>query len=276
MRDTDPENGSKDVVRRCSGGLTCPAQAKERLKHFVSRNALDIEGLGDKQIEVFFDDGRIKQPADIFTLAKRDSRSIKKLAEQKGFGQKSVEKLWAAIDARRTVPLDRFIFALGIRHIGEGTARDLSKAYGTFEAFRAGVEAAVAGGRDSEAYHDIDNIEGIGETVVDALAAFFGEEHNQRALDDLLAHITVAPYARVAVSKSPVTGKTVVFTGTLTRISRNEAKAQAERLGAKVAGSVSKKTDYVVAGEDAGSKLTKARELGVAVLSEEEWLQLVG
>ena len=276
VRDTDPENGSKDVVRRCSGGLTCPAQAKERLKHFVSRNALDIEGLGDKQIEVFFDDGRIKQPADIFTLAKRDSRSIKKLAEQKGFGQKSVEKLWAAIDARRTVPLDRFIFALGIRHIGEGTARDLSKAYGTFEAFRAGVEAAVAGGRDSEAYHDIDNIEGIGETVVDALAAFFGEEHNQRALDDLLAHITVAPYARVAVSKSPVTGKTVVFTGTLTRISRNEAKAQAERLGAKVAGSVSKKTDYVVAGEDAGSKLTKARELGVAVLSEEEWLQLVG
>ena len=276
LRDCDPESGSTDVVRRCSGGLTCPAQAKERLKHFVSRNALDIEGLGDKQIEAFFDDGRIKQPADIFTLAGNDKRSMKKLAEQKGFGQKSVDKLWAAIDARRTVPLDRFIFALGIRHIGEGTARDLSKAYGTFEAFRAGVEAAVAGGRDSEAYHDIDNIEGIGEAVVDALIGFFGEEHNQRALDDLLAHITVAPYARAAVSKSAVTGKTVVFTGTLTRISRNEAKAQAERLGAKVAGSVSKKTDYVVAGEDAGSKLSKARELGVAVLSEEEWLQLVG
>ncbi len=276
VRDADPESGTTDVVRRCTGGLTCPAQVKERLKHFVSRNALDIEGLGDKQIEAFYDDGRIKQPADIFTLAERDKRSLKKLADQKGFGQKSVEKLWAAIDARRTVPLDRFIFALGIRHIGEGTARDLSKAYGTFEALRAGVEAAVAGGRDSEAYHDIDNIEGIGETVVDALIAFFSEEHNARAVDDLLAHITVAPFERVAVSVSPVTGKTVVFTGTLTRISRNEAKAQAERLGAKVAGSVSKKTDYVVAGEDAGSKLTKARELGVTVLSEEEWLGLVG
>ncbi len=276
VRDSDPESGSTDVVRRCSGGLTCPSQAKERLKHFVSRNALDIEGLGDKQIQAFFDEGRIKQPADIFTLAERDSRAMKKLADQKGFGQRSVEKLWAAIDARRKVPLDRFIFALGIRHIGEGTARDLSKAYHTFEALRAGVEAAVAGGRGSEAYHDIDNIEGIGETVVDALIAFFGEQHNQRALDDLLAHITVAPYVRLAISKSPVTGKTVVFTGTLTRISRNEAKAQAERLGAKVAGSVSKKTDYVVAGEDAGSKLSKAHELGVAVLSEEEWLGLIG
>ncbi len=276
VRDSDPESGSMDVVRRCSGGLTCPAQAKERLKHFVSRNALDIEGLGDKQIEGFFDDGRIKQPADIFALAERDKHSMKKLADQKGFGQKSVNKLWAAIDARRTVALDRFIFALGIRHIGEGTARDLSKAYHTFAALRTGVEAAVAGGRDSEAYQDIDNIEGIGETVVDALVAFFGEEHNQRALDDLLAHVTVAPFERVAVSASPVTGKTVVFTGTLTRISRNEAKANAERLGAKVAGSVSKKTDYVVAGEDAGSKLAKARELGVAVLSEEEWMALVG
>ena len=158
----------------------------------------------------------------------------------------------------------------------EGTARDLSKAYHTFAALRTGVEAAVAGGRGSEAYHDIDNIEGIGETVVDALVAFFGEEHNQRALDDLLAHVTVAPFERVVVSASPVTGKTVVFTGTLTLISRNEAKAQAERLGAKVAGSVSKKTDYVVAGGDAGSKLVKARELGVTVLSEEEWMTLVG
>jgi DNA ligase (NAD+) len=209
-------------------------------------------------------------------LAERDRDSPTKLADQKGFGQKSVEKLWAAIDARRRVPLDRFIFALGIRHIGEGTAHDLAKAYGSYEAFRGGVDAAVAGGRDSEAYQDIDNIEGIGETVVDALIDFFGEQHNITAVDDLLEHITVAPFARVATSKSPVTGKTVVFTGTLGRITRSEAKAQAERLGAKVAGSVSKKTDYVVAGEDAGSKLTKARELGVDVLTEEEWLQLIG
>ncbi len=276
VRDTDEEAGTAEVVRRCTGGLTCPAQAKERLKHFVSRNAFDIEGLGDKQIEAFYDDGRIRQPADIFTLADRDRDSPTKLADQKGFGQKSVEKLWAAIDARRRVPLDRFIFALGIRHIGEGTARDLAKAYGSYEAFRAGVDAAVAGGHGSEAYQDIDNIEGIGETVVDALIDFFGEKHNITAVDDLLAHITVAPFARVTTSKSPVTGKTVVFTGTLGRITRSEAKAQAERLGAKVAGSVSKKTDYVVAGEDAGSKLTKARELGVAVLTEEEWLQLIG
>jgi DNA ligase (NAD+) len=275
VRDADEEAGTAEVVRRCTGGLTCPAQAKERLKHFVSRNALDIEGLGDKQIEAFYDEGRIARPADIFTLAERDRRSLKKLKDQKGFGEKSVEKLWAAIDARRTVPLDRFIFALGIRHIGEGTARDLAKAYGTFEAFRTGVAAAVIGGEGSEAYQDIDNIEGIGATVVDALIAFLGEEHNVRALDDLLAHVTVAPFERIATASSAVTGKTVVFTGTLSRITRNEAKAQAERLGAKVAGSVSKKTDYVVAGEDAGSKLAKARELGVTVLTEEEWLQLI-
>jgi DNA ligase (NAD+) len=275
VRDADEEAGTAEVVRRCTGGLTCPAQAKERLKHFVSRNALDIEGLGDKQIEAFYDEGRIARPADIFTLAERDRRSLKKLKDQKGFGEKSVEKLWAAIDARRTVPLDRFIFALGIRHIGEGTARDLAKAYGTFEAFRTGVAAAVIGGEGSEAYQDIDNIEGIGATVVDALIAFLGEEHNVRALDDLLAHVTVAPFERIATASSAVTGKTVVFTGTLLRITRNEAKAQAERLGAKVAGSVSKKTDYVVAGEDAGSKLAKARELGVTVLTEEEWLQLI-
>jgi DNA ligase (NAD+) len=276
IRETDEEAGTADVVRRCTGGLTCPAQAKERLKHFVSRNALDIEGLGDKQIEAFYDDGRIMRPADIFTLAERDRRSLKKLKDQKGFGQKSVEKLWAAIDARRKVPLERFIFALGIRRIGEGTARDLAKAYGTFAAFRAGVDAAIAGGRGSEAYQDIDNFEGIGEIVVDALVTFFGDEQNARAVDDLLAHVTVTPFERVATTTSAVTNKTVVFTGTLTRITRSEAKAQAERLGAKVAGSVSKKTDYVVAGEDAGSKLTKARELGLEVLTEEEWLQLIG
>ncbi len=274
-REQDVASGEADVVRRCSGGLVCPAQAKERLKHFVSRNAVDIEGLGEEKIEVFYDDGRIMRPADIFTLEARDSRSLKRLKDQKGFGEKSVGKLWKSIDARRTVPLDRFIFALGIRHVGETTARDLAKSLGTIEAFQEAVRAAAAGGRESEAYHDLDNIEGIGLIVVDALSAFFSEPHNLDAVDELLKHVTVAPYERIQAVQSAVTGKTVVFTGTLTQLSRPEAKAQAERLGAKVAGSVSKKTDYVVAGADAGSKLDKARELGVAVLSEDEWIALI-
>jgi DNA ligase (NAD+) len=273
VRDTD-DKGVEDVVRRCTGGLVCPAQAKERLKHFVSRLAFDIEGLGSERIELFFDESLIRTPADIFTLAARDAATESRLAEREGFGKRSVEKLFKAIDARRTIGLERFLFALGIRHIGETTAKDLAAAYGTWEAFRAAVDAAVAGGNDSEAYRDIDAIEGIGETVVDALIDFFGEPHNVEAVAALLEHVTVEPYARATVS-SPVTGKTVVFTGTLTKLTRNEAKAQAERLGAKVAGSVSKKTDYVVAGEDAGSKLAKARELGVTVLTEDEWLALI-
>jgi DNA ligase (NAD+) len=278
VRETDAKTGRADVVRRCTGGLICPAQRKERLKHFVSRNAFDIEGLGEKQIELFYDEGRIMQPADIFTLAARDARlpAIDRLAQKKGFGTKSVENLLKAIEARRKVPLDRFIYALGVRHVGETTARDLAKALGTFEAFRIAAEAATAGGKGSDAYQDLDNIEGIGSTVIDALIAFFSEPHNVAALDDLLAEVTVEPFVRsAAAAASPVAGKTVVFTGTLVRMTRNEAKALAERLGAKVAGSVSKKTDYVVAGADAGSKLAKAREAGVAVLNEEEWLALV-
>jgi DNA ligase (NAD+) len=198
------------------------------------------------------------------------------LRSRKGFGAKSVDKLFAAIDLRRKIGLERFLFALGIRYIGETTSKDLAKAYGTLPEFRAAVEAAVAGGQESEAYAEIDNIEGIGETVVDALIDFFSEPHNVEAVDALLRQVEVQPYERVALVQSPVTGKTVVFTGTLERLSRNEAKAQAERLGAKVAGSVSKKTDYVIAGADAGSKLTKARELGVTVLTEDEWIALVG
>ena len=275
VRETD-EKGSADVVRRCTGGLVCPAQAKERLKHFVSRLAFDIEGLGDEKIELFYDDGRIMRPADIFTLQTRDARSLKRLKDQKGFGAKSVEKLWGAINARRTISLERFIFALGIRHIGETTAKDLARALGTLEAFRAAVDSAVAGGRESEAYQDLDNIEGIGAVVVNALVDFFSEEHNKNAVGDLLQHVAVSPYVREAVTTSPVTGKTVVFSGTLEKLSRNEAKAQAERLGAKVSGSVSKKTDYLVAGADAGSKLAKARELGVTVLTEDEWVALIG
>jgi len=265
-------------VRRCTGGLICPAQAKERLKHFVSRNAFDIEGLGEKQIEAFYDEGRILQPADIFTLPQRDARlpEQERLGQKKGYGAKSVENLFKAIESRRKIPLDRFIYALGIRHIGETTARDLARSLGTFAAFRAAAVAAAQGGKDSEAYRDLDNIEGIGETVVEALADFCAEPHNLHALDKLLAEVTVEPIQRAAAVASPIADKTLVFTGTLDKMTRGEAKALAERLGAKVTGSVSNKTDYVVAGADAGSKLTKARELGVNVLTEEEWLKLAG
>mgnify|MGYP005850308897 CR=1 FL=1 len=275
VREVNERTGEVDAVRRCTGGLVCPAQAKERLRHFVSRNAFDIEGLGEKQIEAFYDEGRITQPADIFTLARREAQRSDKLIDKKGYGRKSIENLFKAIEARRSVPLDRFIYALGIRHVGETTARILANAYHTWEAFRAAVEAAMKGGHGSDAYQDIDNIEGIGETVVDALIDFFSEPRNRRAVEELLEEVTVQPYTPARAAKSPIAGKTIVFTGALERMTRNEAKAQAERLGAKVAGSVSKKTDYVVAGADAGSKLVKARELGVTILTEDEWLQLI-
>ncbi len=275
VREQDDKTGVSDVVRRCTGGLICPAQAKERLKHFVSRNAVDIEGLGSEKIEFLFDDGRIKTPADIFTLAARNGDHAAPLQTLKGFGKTSVDKIFKAIDARRTVPLDRFLFGLGIRHIGETTAKDLAKAYGSIEALTAAAMAAVVGGPGSDAYREIDDIEGIGATVVDALIGFFGEPHNAEQVTQLLHEITVAPFVRAVASDSAVAGKTVVFTGTLTRLARSEAKAQAERLGAKVAGSVSKKTDYVVAGSDAGSKLDAARALGVTVLTEDAWLALI-
>ncbi len=234
VRETDAKTGRADVVRRCTGGLVCPAQRKERLKHFVSRNAFDIEGLGEKQIELFYDEGRIVQPADIFTLAVRDSRlpEADRLAKKKGFGAKSVENLLKAIEARRKVPLDRFIYALGIRHIGETTARDLAKALGSLEAFRAAAEAATKGGKDSDAYQDLDNIEGIGATVIDALIAFFSEPHNVTALDDLLKEVTVEPFARSAAADgSPVAGKTVVFTGTLERMTRRRGQGAGRAAG---------------------------------------------
>ena len=284
-REVDEKSGEADVVRRCTGGLICPAQAKERLKHFVSRNAFDIEGLGAKQIEMFFEDGRIMQPADIFTLEQRNARSEKPLQDQKGFGQKSVDNLFSAIQTRRAIELDRLIYALGIRHVGETTARDLARAFGTWENFRQTIEAAGAeeaakdgtDAADSEAYAEINNIDGIGPSVTNALIAFFGEDHNTRALNDLVVHLSVSSVeAPVAAAGSEVAGKTVVFTGTLEKLSRSEAKAQAERLGAKVSGSVSKKTDFLVAGEAAGSKLTKARDLGVTVLTEDEWIEFTG
>ncbi len=278
VREADEKTGRTDVVRRCTGGLICPAQAKERLKHFVSRNAFDIEGLGEKQIELFYDEGRIMRPADIFTLKARNAKlpEDQRLENKKGFGAKSIENLFKAIDARRKISLDRFVYALGIRHIGETTARDLAKALKTFDALRTAARAAAKGGKDSDAYQELDNIEGIGETVVDALTDFFGEAHNLEALGDLLKEVTPETFTHTAAKDSPVTDKTVVFTGTLEKMTRPEAKALAERLGAKVAGSVSKKTDYVIAGADAGSKLAKAREAGVTVLTEDEWLALIG
>lgn len=282
--DTCPVCGSHvvseegEVVRRCTGAMICPAQATERLKHFVSRLAFDIDGLGDKQIQEFYEAGIVMSPVDIFTLEKRDARSSKKLADREGYGETSVRNLFASIDARRRIALHRLIFALGIRHVGEGNAKLLARHYATIDSFRESMIAAGKG-HDSEspneAWQDLDSIGGVGEVVAEAVVEFFAEKRNVKALDELLKEIEVLP-AEQAKTDSPVAGRTVVFTGALTKFTRDEAKAGAERLGAKVAGSVSKKTDYVVAGEDAGSKLTKAKELGVAVLTEDEWLKLIG
>jgi DNA ligase (NAD+) len=254
--------------------LICPAQRVERLKHFVSRNAFDIEGLGEKHIKEFYDDGLIKSPPDIFTLAERDKRSRRKLAERERWGATSVKNLLAAIESRRKVRLDRFIYALGIRHVGETTARLLARRYGTIEKFRKGMRA-VARNRAGEAFAELDNIEGIGPTVAEAIADFFAEPHNVKVVDELLEQVSPEPLAAVEKA-TPLAGKTVVFTGTLERMTRSEAKARAERLGARVLGSVSKNTDYVVAGPGAGSKLREARTLGVKVLKEAEWLKLIG
>jgi DNA ligase (NAD+) len=272
VRETNEKTGRVDVVRRCTGGLICPAQRVERLKHFVSRNAFDIEGLGEKNIQAFYDDGLIQSPEDIFTLAARDARSTKKLEQREGWGPQSAAKLFAAINARRSVALDRFIFALGIRHVGETTGRLLARFYGTIDVFRVAMIAA-AQGKDTDAFKELDAIEGIGEVVAEAIADFFAEPHNVRVVDEIMREVSPQPLEARATS-SAVAGKTVVFTGTLTTVTRSEAKAQAERLGAKVAGSVSKNTDYVVAGADSGSKLTKARELGLKILDEAEWLEL--
>jgi DNA ligase (NAD+) len=272
-REINPNTGKEDAVRRCTGGLICPAQRVERLKHFVSRNAFDIEGLGEKHIKAFCADGLIQSPPDIFTLEKRDQRASSKLAKREGWGETSAKKLFAAIEARRNVRLDRFIYALGIRHVGETTARLLARNYGTADAFLAAMREAGVD-REGDAFAALDNIEGIGPAVAAAIADFFAETHNSEVVEDLLKEVTPAPLEKVEHG-SPVSGKTVVFTGTLERMTRSEAKARAERLGAKVAGSVSKNTDYVVAGPGAGSKLKNAKDLGVKVLSEEEWLKLI-
>jgi len=263
-----------EVARRCSGGLACGAQVKERLRHFVSRNALDIEGLGDENIEFLVDGGWIAAPADIFRLETRNSQGLQRLQNFKGWGEKKVAKLFNAIVARKTVAFERFIFALGIRQVGEATAKRLARHYGTFQAWRDAMLAAIP--RENEAYHDLISIEDIGPSVAGDILAFFAEQHNLDALDDLAAQVAVEPAQKIEAGDSPVSGKSVVFTGELVAMTRAEAKARAESLGAKVVGSVSKKTDYVVAGPGAGSKLTQAESLGLTVLTEQQWLDLIG
>jgi DNA ligase (NAD+) len=275
VREHNPRSGKEDAVRRCTGGLICAAQAVERLKHFVSRDALDIDGLGDKQIEFFHADPDlpVKEPADIFTLAERDQANLKKLKDKEGFGTTSTKKLFEAIEDRRKPPLNRFIFGLGIRHIGETNARLLARNYGSFEALQAACLAAEA--PESEERAALDAIDGVGPTVVEALLQFFAEAHNQEMLARLLTQVAPQPLEEVA-SSSPVAGQIVVFTGALERMTRDEAKAMAERLGAKVAGSVSSKTNLLVAGPGAGSKLKDAAKHGVKVIDEAGWFELVG
>jgi DNA ligase (NAD+) len=256
-----------EVARRCTGGLQCKAQLVERLKHFVARGAMDIEGLGEKQIEAFWQDGLIQNVADIFDLPDKADE----IASREGWGKKSVENLLAAIEKSRDAPLHKFIFALGIRHIGDITAKLLARHYGSFAAWLAAMRQLPEGGAAAE---ELDRIDGIGPKVVAALADFFREPHNQDVIQLLAAKLRIADAPAVSVDSS-VSGKTVVFTGSLAKMSRAEAKARAESLGAKVAGSVSANTDFVIAGEDAGSKLKKARELGVKILSEEEWLEMI-
>jgi DNA ligase (NAD+) len=259
-----------EAVRRCTGGFACPYQRVERLRHFASRDAFDIEGLGAKHIEAFWKDGIIQRPGDIFRLKGRRDE----IAEREGWGAQSVGNLINAIDERREIPLDRFIYALGIRQVGQATARLLARHYGSFAAFRAAMRDA--GDREGQAYQDLINIDGIGPAMAEDLIAFFSEPHNMDEVDDLEAQLTITDFEAPTTTGSPVAGKTVVFTGSLERITRNEAKARAESLGAKVAGSVSKKTDYVVVGADAGSKARKAEELGVKTLTEDEWLTMIG
>lgn len=268
-----------EAVRRCTGGLTCPAQAIERLKHFVSREAFDIEGLGSKVIEEFYHDNIIRNPADIFTIEQRNQPELIdlfapevpnsfRLQNREGWGKKSVENLFKAINSKRTISLPRFIYALGIRQVGAATALLLAQNYGTFENFMTEMV-----NKDTAKLVSID---GIGGAMAKDIVEFFAEEHNRQTIRDLLSQVNVEPYVDTARHDSPLTGKTVVFTGTLERMTRLEAKAKAQSLGAKVAGSVSKNTDYVVIGADAGSKAAKAAELGIKIMSEDEFWELIG
>ena len=282
MPETCPECGSPAVreageaVRRCTGGMICPAQALERLKHFVSRSALDIDGLGAKQVEAFWKDGWVGNVADIFRLQEKYGSGLSQLKNREGWGETSASNLFAAIEDKRTIDMDRLIFGLGIRHVGETSARMLARSYDDWDAFVAAMDEAADRETDGgAAWENLLNIDGVGETMATALVGFFADPAARAIVDDLASQLTIQPL-EAAQTDSPVVGKTVVFTGTLERMTRAEAKAGAEALGAKVAGSVSKKTDLVVAGPGAGSKLKKAEELGIETLTEDEWIARIG
>jgi len=284
--DTELARDAGEVDFRCTGGLACPHQQVGNLKHFVSRDALDIEGLGSTHIEAFHADGLLDTPVDIFHL--RDRRD--ELLAREGWGEKAVDNLFRAIDARRTIPLSRLIYALGIRQVGQATAKLLARAFGTLETLLATMDGAIAdwerhdgdkkrlaGDPEAAAYQELVALDGVGHEMVKDMVLFFAEPHNRKIIDALAAILTIEPEeAPTTAAESPFNGKTVVFTGALTRMGRSEAKAKAESLGAKVTGSVSKKTDYVVIGADAGSKAKKAEDLGVTILSEDEWLAMAG
>jgi DNA ligase (NAD+) len=263
--------GEEGARARCNGEFACPYQKIEHLKLFASRRAFDIDGLGEKQIEFFFERGWVKEPADIFTLEPRNSKL--KLEEIEGYGATSVRNLFEAIRRRREISLERFIYALGMRHVGETTALALARGYGSWRAFHDACLRVAEG--DEEAIAEMDALDQIGDTVIKGISTYFGESHNRGIVERLTKQVRILD-AEKPKSNSAVAGKTVVFTGALEKMTRDEAKAIAERLGAKVSGSVSKKTDYVVAGPGAGSKLAEAKKHGVAVLTEDEWLKLVG
>lgn len=270
------ERAEGEAVRRCMGGLTCPAQCVERLIHFAGRNAFDIEGLGEKQITTFYEEGLARSPADIFRLEERDRTSLTPLRHREGWGARSAGNLFSAIEKARHIPLSRFIYALGIRHVGEETSRLLARHFETYTAWKQAMTALGALHHEESGAAATLGIGGIGIKVEQELARFFSETHNTALLDELESLLVIADHATPAASEhTPLAGKIVVFTGTLARMTRSEAKARAEALGAKVSGSVSGNTDYLVAGEDAGSKSQKARELGVTVLDEAGWLAMI-
>ncbi len=276
-----PECGSDaireegEAVARCTGGLICPAQAVEKLKHFVSKAAFDIDGLGAKQIETFYMDGWVKAPADIFTLSDRiGPGNLQQLKNFEGWGEKSAQKLFDAIQRKKQIPLNRLIYALGIRHVGESSAMTLARHYGSWDTFDAAMKNAR--GHSGPDWETLNAIDGVGGVMAATLVDYFHEAKARTALENLVQHLQISDVVAPTIEGSKVGGKIIVFTGSLEKMTRAEAKAKAESLGAKVSGSVSAKTDIVVAGPGAGSKRKKAEEIGVKVLSEDEWLALIG
>lgn len=261
-----------EAVRRCTGGLTCPAQATERIKHFVSREALDIDGMGDKIVELFHKKGLLNSPSDIFRLQENNQKLENPIQTWEGWGEKSLFNLFDSIEKSKTVSTDRFIYALGIRHVGTATSKKLASFYGSVRNIITSMHKAIDS--ESEEYNFLINIEDIGPNVAKDIIAFFNENHNIKTLEELLNILNIKPYENTANIESAISGKTLVFTGGLDSMSRGEAKAIAESLGAKVSGSVSSKTDFVIAGEDSGSKLQKARDLGIKILNENEWIEI--